>query len=293
MEQMQNFVLVEGILSEIGLEKATYKKDGKDIECIRGAIKVRVNANNETLEIPVHVFANKFNKAGNPSPLYTNFENFMSTAKSIAAVGLDDADRVRVSGGSVKMNERYTKDGKFLSYPQISTNFITVVGKNEGSDAARADLNGVIYDMYMVTDKNGDVTDTLQISVINIGFNNYADIIPVLVKNPDYVEAIKATYEKGDMVAISTKLNFSSKTEVTYEQVEIGDPIEKKRTINVSELVLAGVKGLDTEYNAEEMAVCMQARTNRLALAKTKAEADNGTKTHTNEIAAQKKTLGF
>lgn len=289
IEQMQNYVLVEGLLSEIALEKKTYQKDMKDVECIRGNIKVRVvMSENNVLEIPVQIFTNKLKKDGQVSSIYKSFENFMATAKSIAAVGEADADAVRISGGAVKMNERYTDDGRFISYPQLSTNFISVISRSEMHYQARADLTAIIYDMFRVCDKDGTPTDVLQINCINVGYNGYTDIIPVKVTNPSYVSAIEATYTKGDVVAISSKLDFSSVTEVVYEAVEIGDPIEKRKTINKSDLVLAGIKGTEMTYDGAEVKELLDKRTARLTASKNKGKAE-----HTNAVATEKKNLGF
>ena len=69
VKEMVNNVVVEGILSEIGLERSNYVKNGIKHECIRGEVKVRVNTPIEQggevkeLEVPIRFFTRKLTNA--------------------------------------------------------------------------------------------------------------------------------------------------------------------------------------------------------------------------------------
>jgi hypothetical protein len=45
LRQAENKVKIEGILSEINLENGSYEKNGKQMETVRGSIKVLVQQN--------------------------------------------------------------------------------------------------------------------------------------------------------------------------------------------------------------------------------------------------------
>ena len=76
--QSINEVTIVGIVSENGLEKSTYSKNGAQVNCIRGDIKIRVRqalekgGNEVELEIPVSFFASEVTNAGTVNVAYTS-----------------------------------------------------------------------------------------------------------------------------------------------------------------------------------------------------------------------------
>jgi hypothetical protein len=83
LTQKDNIVKIEGILSEVLLDKTSYKnKSGIDVPCIKGKIKVRVdqviNGENVTLEVPVSMFASEKKTDGTPNPGYQSVEKVMN-----------------------------------------------------------------------------------------------------------------------------------------------------------------------------------------------------------------------
>lgn len=301
IKEMVNSVVVEGVLSEIGLERATYVKEGITHDCIRGEIKVRVvtpierNAEPSTLEVPVRFFTRKLTNTGNENPAYANLADIIDNGKSIAAVGLEAADRIRVTGARVTMQEFYTPDGRFVTYPSISGSFINVIGAADMEAKARAEVEIVVQHMNRLTDKDGIETGVLQIVGATVGYGEYTDVIPFVTSNPQYIAGIEASYSEGDTMRIVACLNFSSRTEKTYEEVAIGDPIEKVRTIKVSDLVIASVAPANMsgdDIDPADLTACLNKRTARLEAAKAKANAKKGN--DRSKAAEQAKaTLGF
>ena len=78
LKEAENRVKVEGILSEIDLKYGSFQKDGRAVDTIGGLIKVRVdqeiNKQSVINEIPVHMFATKYTKAGGINPAYESIE---------------------------------------------------------------------------------------------------------------------------------------------------------------------------------------------------------------------------
>ena len=111
LKQAENSVKIEGILSEIDLKTGSTTKNGKTIEYIGGSIKVRVNqalnGENVELDIPVYMFSNKLKNDGGPNPAYASIERVMNEYVSIAAAGIDAADRIRITNANIRMNEYY------------------------------------------------------------------------------------------------------------------------------------------------------------------------------------------
>lgn len=308
VKEMKNYVIVEGILSEVGLKEAQFmdRNTGKPVDCISGDITVRVNQEVEkgqgavTLDVPVRFFAKKLTNAGNINPSYTSLKSILDEAESIAVVGEDMATAVRVTGASLTMQEYYAPDGRLITYPSIKASFVNIIRRSDMASKAKFDCEMVIAKMGNKLDKDGvEITpETLEVVGVTVGYGEYTDILPFISRRPDIIKGIPSMYDVNDTISLSGVLNFSTKTETYLEPVEIGDPIEKSRTIRVSEMVITGVspRGVASEnYDLEDIKLCLAKRTTRLAEAEKKAKMKGGTSTGTRTKVAEKTKidLGF
>ena len=283
LESKENSVKIEGILSEIDLEAGSYMKDNKTIEKIGGSIKVRVNQmlnGVETeLDIPVYMFANKLTNKGAPNPAYASIERVMNEYKSIAAVGIDAADRVRITGANIRMNEYYGQGDKLNSYPRINASFVTKI-TDMSKFAPEATFSAIfaIGNMGYETDKDGvQIPDRFKIRGIMPQYGGSVDVIDFFATSPNVIDAVSSYWEQGDTVKINGKLNFSSKTEETVVQVDFGEPRIERKTVSVSELIITGgsqtpLEG-DFAFDMDEIQSALEARQARLAELKAKQKA--------------------
>lgn len=283
LESKENSVKIEGILSEIDLEAGSYMKDNKTIEKIGGSIKVRVNQmlnGVETeLDIPVYMFANKLTNKGTPNPAYASIERVMNEYKSIAAVGIDAADRVRITGANIRMNEYYGQGDKLNSYPRINASFVTKI-TDMSKFAPEATFSAIfaIGNMGYETDKDGvQIPDRFKIRGIMPQYGGSVDVIDFFATSPNVIDAVSSYWEQGDTVKINGKLNFSSKTEETVVQVDFGEPRIERKTVSVSELIITGgsqtpLEG-DFAFDMDEIQSALEARQARLAEQKAKQKA--------------------
>ena len=283
LESKENSVKIEGILSEIDLEAGSYNKDGKTVEKIGGSIKVRVNQmlnGVETeLDIPVYMFANKLTNKGTPNPAYASIERVMNEYKSIAAVGIDAADRVRITGANIRMNEYYGQGDKLNSYPRINASFVTkVTDMSKYNPEASFSAIFAIGSMGYETDKDGvEVADRYKIRGIMPQYGGSVDVIDFFATSPNVIDAVSSYWEQGDTVKINGKLNFTSKTEEKLVEVDFGEPRVERKTISVSELIITGgsqtpLEG-DFAFDMDEIQTALEARQARLAELKSKAKA--------------------
>lgn len=283
LESKENSVKIEGILSEIDLEAGSYMKDNKTVEKIGGSIKVRVNQmlnGVETeLDIPVYMFANKLTKNDTPNPAYASIERVMNEYKSIAAVGIDAADRVRITGANIRMNEYYGQGDKLNSYPRINASFVTKI-TDMSKFAPEATFSAIfaIGNMGYETDKDGvQIPDRFKIRGIMPQYGGSVDVIDFFATSPNVIDAVSSYWEQGDTVKINGKLNFSSKTEETVVQVDFGEPRIERKTVSVSELIITGgsqtpLEG-DFAFDMDEIQSALEARQARLAELKAKQKA--------------------
>lgn len=273
MRISENQVKIEGILSEVGLEAATFNRKGQTTECIRGTIKIRVeqdiNGTMTTMEVPVSAFASRYTNAGAENPAYNSLKDVMENYKSIAACGnIDDADRVRITSGSLQENVFYAKNGDLVNTSRISASFINKIAKNECKPEATFTATIVVGNKSDELDRDGTPTNRLNVNGVIIQYGERADLIKFIVAKPDAKNHIEQYWNDGDTVRVQGKVNFSSKTEYIEEEVGFGEPIKTAKTTSVHELLIesgsAGCLEGDAAYDIKDIQSALAARKVRI-----------------------------
>lgn len=273
MRQAENRVKIEGILSEIDIKPTTYKKNGKDVEAIGGSIIVKVfqkiSGEDKELMIPVHMFAGKLTNAGKPNPAFESIMRVANDFKSIAATGDEEtADRVRITNASIKMNEYYAADGHLVSFPRINASFVNKISKADCKPEATFTTEFAVANAMDEMDRNGEPTGRYKINALIPQYGGRVDVVPLFAESQGVIDAVSTYWQVGDTVKANGRLDFSSKTEVTYEEVDFGEPVEKIRTINKSDLIITGgsqepLEG-DFAFTKEELDAALAERKARL-----------------------------
>lgn len=287
LRQAENRVKVEGILSEIDLEQRTFsKRDGSQMEGISGKIIVKVNqpinGEEKELMVPVHVFSYKLTNAGKPNPAYESLMLVKENFKSIAMVGEQDADRIRITGANIRMNEYYSQDGRLIAFPRITASFINKINAQDCKPEATFSVEFVIANKEEEIDREGNVTGRLKVQAILPQYGGVVDVVPFYAESESVINAVEQYWQTGDTVKAHGRLNFSSRTEVTKVEVDFGEPIEQIRTISVSDLIITG--GSQTAvsdefaYDNNEIQAALSERKNRLEAMKEKNMSRTSTK---------------
>ena len=282
LRQAENSVKIEGILSEIDLKTGSTVKNGKTIEYIGGSIKVRVtqvlNGANVDLDIPVYMFSNKLKNDGNPNPAYASIERVMNEYVSIAAGGIDAADRVRITNANIRMNEYYGQGGQLNSYPRINASFVTkVTNLTKFSPEATFSAVFVVAAMGYETDKDGiENPNRFKIRGILPQYGDKVDVVDFFATSPNVINAVSSYWSEKDTVKVNGKLNFTSIVEEKLVEVDFGEPRMEKRTVSVSELIITGGSQTpldgDFAYGEDEISAALKERQARLAELKEKAK---------------------
>ena len=283
LKQAENSVKIEGILSEIDLKTGTTTKNGKTIEYIGGAIKVRVNqilnGQEVELDIPVYMFSNKLKNDGGPNPAYASIERVMNEYVSIAAGGIDAADRVRITNANIRMNEYYGQTGNLNSYPRINASFVTkVTDLSKYTPEASFSVVFMIAAMGYETDKDGvQIDNRFKIRGILPQYGGKVDVVDFYATNPNVIDAVSSYWNEKDTVKINGKLNFTSAVEERMVEVDFGEPRMERRTISVSELIITGgtqtpLEG-DFAFDEDEINAALKERQANLAALKEKAKS--------------------
>lgn len=246
LRQAENKVKVEGILAEIDLKPGSFNKNGQIMESIGGHIIVKVtqkiSGEMKELAIPVYMFASKLTNRGTPNPAYESIKKVADEYISIAAseTGEAGADRIRITSGSVRMNEYYSADGRLISFPRINASFVTRINKSDCNPEATYITEFVVANKSEEIDRNGEPTGRYRIDAIIPQYGGKVDVVPMFAQSEGVIDAVSTYWNIGDTVKANGRLDFSATTETIIEEVDFGEPIEKTRTINRSDLIITG-----------------------------------------------------
>lgn len=275
--EAENRVVVEGILSEVNLQYGSYtsKYDGSTVENINGSIKVLVNQNGKSNEVPVYMYSNKLTKAGKINPAYEAIEKVKNEFVSIAACGDQNvADKIRITGGKIKMNEFVGQNNALYSQPRVNANFVSkVIG--EFNPRAEFTLEFVVSKIKRVVDNDGVEVEPTRLEVEAIVPQYTAesatamnvDVVKLFVDNPVGISAIESDWEAGDTYKVNGYLNFTSRTETIVDEVAWGEAQARPHTVNTNELIIKGSSDkLDGElaYDIDDIKAGMALRTQKI-----------------------------
>ena len=244
LRQAENRVRIEGILSEINLKYGSYVKNGATVDTVGGDIKVlvnqQINGEDVSLIIPVYMFASKLTNAGKPNPAYTSIETVMKEYVSIASgAGEAGADKIRITSGSIRMNEYWNQQGQLVSFPRVNASF---VGKATGEFRPEASwsMEFAVASMDFVTDADGVEVEPkkLRIKVLVPQYGGKIDTMELYATNPRVIDAITSYWENQKTYTAKGRLNFTTTTQKIIEEMDFGEPEVHVRTITVSELIV-------------------------------------------------------
>ena len=245
LRQAENRCKIEGILAEIDIKPGSFNKNGQMMESIGGHIIVKVtqkiSGEEKELAIPVHMFASKLTNKGTPNPAYESIKKVMDEYVSIAASenGEDGADRVRITSGSVRMNEYYSQDGRLISFPRVNASFVSRINKADCKPEATYTAEFVVANKAEEI-VNDEPTGRYRIDAIIPQYGGKVDVVPMYAQSEGVIDAVSTYWNVGDTVKANGRLDFSATTETIIEEVDFGEPIEKTRTINRSDLIITG-----------------------------------------------------
>ena len=305
LQQAENRGKIEGILLETDLKYGSFTKEGRTVETIGGTITVQVdkeiNGVPASFQIPVNLYSQKYKKDGTSlNPAYTSIESAMREFKSVASCGKDEADRVRITGARIRMNEFYSQDGRFVSYPRIEASFVNKA-TGEFKPSCEFTIMFAISNIKAVVDDQGIELDPkkLEVTAIVPQYGGKVDIMKFYATNENVIAAIEQYWEVDKTFKANLRLNFVSKTEKIIEQIGFGEPQERLKTTTVNEMtIIAGSEAPfegDAAYDMDELVQALRERKARLDQMKVDATKKSSKKApaQTSSLASAGDDLGF
>lgn len=242
LRQADNFVIIEGTLVENRLEE----KEVSGKEAISGELDIEVKENEVHT---VSFFSYKYKNDGSENGIYKGLVTAMNDFKSIASHGRDEADRIRVTGGSIRLNEYYGQDGQLRSFPQVQSNFVgRVKADEEFNPRAEFDVEIVIRN---VTDEYENDEETGRAIVKSYIVLYEGKVIPFdFVVDEDGADFVKDNYEVGNTVRVYGDIVNYKEVKRTEKPTAFGKPQEKVTTKTVREYLITGGSEPYDEENA-------------------------------------------
>ena len=286
LRQSNARVTVEGIVSEKDLKVVT--EEGKTR--IEGNVTIKTG---DTNFVRFNVRVNEKTNSGADNRTYTGIETVMNEYKSIAEVGEDEADKVKVSGD---LNIFTGQNGTSVGY---RGNFFNRLRNLDEYDP-KAEFSVETFISSIVPEVNTDGDETGRV-IVNGWIPTYAGIEPIkLVADGEVAAAVDSTFEPGQTVEFYGDVVNSRVEKITEIPVAIGKPRRKVETSFKNELIITGAseayeEGVSVEkpYEADVIKAAVQERQNRLEEAKAKAQGASKPAAAKPSGAAKNRTLGF
>lgn len=280
-------VNVEGVVSEKDLKVVTEEGTTK----IQGTLTVKTG---DTNFVRFNVNVNEKTKAGTDNKTYAGIKTVMEEYKSIAEVGEEEADKVRVNGD---LNVYTGQNGTNVGY---KSNFFNRL-RNPEEFEPKAEFIVETFISSIAPEVNSDGDETGRV-VVNGWVVTYAGAEPIkLVAEGEIASAVDSTFEPGQTVEFYGDVVNSRIEKITEIPVAIGKPRRKVETSYKNELVITGAseayeEGITPEkpYEADVIKAAIQERQNRLEEAKAKAQSGQKSASNTRPSGkASGRTLGF
>jgi hypothetical protein len=277
LREADNKVFVEGTVSEINFE--IKEIDGK--EAIMGDIVIQLD---DDSICTVDIFSYKFKKDGNENTIFKGLSTVMNEYKSIAKFGKEEADKVRISGAKLIVNDYYNNAGVLKSDIKIQTSFINRMKQGEElNPKAEFEVELFIHKINDEIDKNNELTGNKIISGLVPVYDGKIVPMDFIVKDPELVQGIESLYEPGQTIKLYGDVNISITTTKTIVPVAIGKPKEIINTITTRELIVTGGSEPYAEddantFNIETIKNAMAVRTEFLEELKNKKDTPRGSK---------------
>lgn len=267
LRQAEAKVNVEGVVSEVSLTEEM----NKDLGCnqITGYLTVKTN---DTNFVRFNVRVNEKTKAGTDNKAYPGIVTVMNEYQSIAKVGEEEADRVRISGDL----NLYHSDQNGQDVVSYKSNFFNRVN-GEYNPHADFDVEMFVSGFTPEVNTDGEETGRLLVKGWVPQYENGIEPL-TLVAPVEIANDIESTFAPGQTIRWFGEV-INDRVVITREiPVAIGKPKVETHTVTKNELVITGASEAYEEgvssvapYDKETIKAAIQARKDRIESRKAMA----------------------
>jgi hypothetical protein len=231
LREAENEVVVEGLLLELRHQEWK-SKEGLNIEVDVEVAEGEVHT--------LHGMSKYKKKDGSENGIAKGYLTMIEEYKSVADVGREEADHVRITQGKIEVNEYFGQDEKLRSFPQLKTNFINRVKPGEEVEP-KAEFEVEVYIKNVVEEKKDD--EETGRAIVNAFIPLFGGkLVPFkfVVEDEGAVEYITDNYEPGSTVKVYGDIVNKVVVTKTFEEVGFGKPKEKIKRNTTREYVITG-----------------------------------------------------
>ena len=265
--------------------------DGREYKRATVTIRVTqpVDGKEETSEIPVGFFATPYTTTGKQNPAYKSLLD-LQNLKTAQNVGIDAADQVRITSGTLSENNFVSRSGNLINGWQIRGSFINAA---KLADIASFVTEIFIMDMHDEVDKNGEPTGRLVVRGGVVQYNGKLDVLDFIVEAPDKVEFISRNWEPNTTITVKGRVRVTShETESSGESSGWGEDIPDTTTTYVRELIITGgddgPKDEEFSYDPAEIKKAFNQRKAAIEQMQIDARAKTAKQGGSNQTSAKK-----
>jgi hypothetical protein len=265
--------------------------DGREYKRATVTIRVTqpVDGKEETSEIPVGFFATPYTTTGKQNPAYKSLLD-LQNLKTAQNVGIDAADQVRITSGTLSENNFVSRSGNLINGWQIRGSFINAA---KLADIASFVTEVFIMDMHDEVDKNGEPTGRLVVRGGIVQYNGKLDVLDFIVEAPDKVEFISRNWEPNTTITVKGRVRVTShETESSSEGSGWGEDIPDTTTTYVRELIITGgddgPKDEEFSYDPAEIKKAFNQRKAAIEQMQIDARAKTAKQGGSNQTSAKK-----
>lgn len=266
LRQSGNVITIEGWVNSVDIEESP-DKSGK--EKISGTVEIRTN---ETNIIPVELFSYKLTKEGKENSIFKGIQTIAKEYKTASQVEKwEDADKVRVGNGEIRINEYVGRDKEIHSAVRYSTNFVNRVKDNFKPQSTFS--CEIVYRGEREELKNDESTGRGFIDGYIVDYSGNLKPVSFLVNKKVWKKA-EGAFEKGETLYVTGDILSVAETKIIKIEMEFGDDEERVVTRRVRERLITGIKRVeeDKTYEKDDLNKAAKQREKFLEELKAKAE---------------------
>lgn len=234
VRQADNEVVIEGILQEVRLDVKETKETKEQF--ITGDIDIEVG---EGSVHTVSVFSKALKKDGTENGIFKGLNTVKDEYLSVAKVGKEEADKVRITSGELGINDYVGGDGQLKSYPEQTTNFINRIGSNEEFEP-KAEFEVELF-VHTVNDEVKNNEETGRVIVKGIVPLYGGRVAPLeFVAAGEGADYIRDNYEPGHTVRLFGEIVNHVEVKKTEKEVGFGKPKEVVKRKFTREYLITG-----------------------------------------------------
>lgn len=254
MKQGKNILQLEGILLE---KKVVGEGTGKAGRWKKIELLIR---DKKGSEIPVIMMQSEFGKDKNKNQIensaFKGLETIINEYKTVASHGLEEADRVSITRGSISKNVYKNRNNELAEIVNFETRYIKrIEEERELLDCAVLTLSGVIHKKLPT---NGGTELIVRFLVPN--FKGEVEYFDFKVTNPEGVAYFEEEITSGQSLEIDVDFDYLVKEEEVEVKRNFGGTKIEKTFKRIKNLEIIGVTELigEDEWQEEEIVTAVK-----------------------------------